>query len=420
MRNEVNREAALRHFHRGIVLEQANRVKEAADEYRRALELDQSLREAHDALGSYYHRNGLLAKAAEELRAVADLGGDFLAYFNLGYVLVELGRYEQAIESFQHCLRLRPRDAVTNYEIAYIYYVQGRYEEALRALAQSQQPLDDDWEALNLRGVCLLGLKRYDEALHALSRALLITGDLHAQVAIIERINAIERHREFHSLRSTKDQLYADEGVICIGSAHDDGITVNEVQDYHFTYPDVGTTLQRFLALVRSCELSFSAVVALDIQARPLASAIAELLGIELTELAASGEAPLLVMAVAREAELLALTVERAPSGAISLALGLNWLRHSKLLPEIVGIVARGACSTPWEAELRRLRSEGAPTAAVERCIALAVARVLAAVRETPLDTNLPRQVRYYTRQHRRLSYPLLLSPSARAAFQSG
>jgi tetratricopeptide (TPR) repeat protein len=407
MQIEARRDDALRHFHRGIVLERANRVKEAAEEYRRALGCDPMLREAHDALGSYYHRNGLLAKAAEEFHAVANLSGDFLAYFNLGYVLVELGRYDQAIATFEQCLRLRPKDFVTHYEIAYIYYVQGLYEQALLALARLPQGLDEDWEWLNLRGSCLLGLRRYDDALHSFGRALLLAGDPHTQVAIIDRITAVQRHREFHSLRSTKDQLYADEGVICLGSAQDDGISVNEVQDYHFSYSDIGTTLQRLQALLRSCELRFSAVVALDMSAQPLAATIAELLGLPLCELDASGETPLLVMAVAREAELLTMTIERAPSGAVALALGLNWLRHSRILPEICGVVARGACSVPWEHELRRLRAAGASSEETARCLEQAAQQIRNAVRETPLDGNLPRQVRYYTRQHRRLSYPL-------------
>jgi hypothetical protein len=42
----------------------------------------------------------------------------------------------------------------------------------------------------------------------------------------------------------------------------------------------------------------------------------------------------------------------------MTFCLGLNWLRHSKVLPDVTGIVSRGACSVPWESELRRLRSQ--------------------------------------------------------------
>src|ERR1044071_3935226 len=103
MLDETQREEALIHFQRGLILERANRVGEAVEEYRRAIAHDPHLREAHDALGFYYQRRGLLAKAAEEFRVVARLEGDFLSHFNLGYVLIELGRHDEALEAFHCC-----------------------------------------------------------------------------------------------------------------------------------------------------------------------------------------------------------------------------------------------------------------------------------------------------------------------------
>jgi hypothetical protein len=113
----------------------------------------------------------------------------------------------------------------------------------------------------------------------------------------------------------------------------------------------------------------------------------------------------LLVLAVAREVELLELTLERISYPSVTFCLGLNWLRHSRRLPELIGVAARGSCSVPWEPELRRLRADGAPTAQVEACIYRATEAILHAISETPLDGNLPKQVRYYTRSHRRLSF---------------
>ena len=72
MLDEFQREEALIHFQRGLILERANRVEEAVEEYRRAIAHYPHLREAHDALGFYYQRHGLLAKAAEEFRVVAN------------------------------------------------------------------------------------------------------------------------------------------------------------------------------------------------------------------------------------------------------------------------------------------------------------------------------------------------------------
>lgn len=404
--DERNRADGVRYLQRGLALERANRVNEAVEQYRQAIAINPHLREAHNALGFYYQRSGLLAKAADAFRTVASLDGDFLAYFNLGYVLVELERYEDALEAFASCLRQAPEDAATHFELALIYLSRDEYSEALSHLQLPLTNYPEDWEVHNLLGRCLLGLRRYDEAVAALGRSLLLAGTPFAQAEVIENINTVERHREFRNLNTVKDQFYAREGVIYLGSAADDGLHVHEHHDFHFSYVDVATTLQRLNALASSSRWQFTAILAVDTLARPLAQAIAELLHTPLktAEDLSEQDRVLLVFAVAREAELLLLTVEHLPCQATAFCLGLNWLRHSKLLPDVVGIVARGACSVPWESELRQLRAEGARPEAVLECIARATMTIHTTVASTPIDPNLPRQIRYYTRVHRRVN----------------
>src|SRR6266545_8348987 len=334
MLDEFQREEALIHFQRGLNLERAHRVGEAVEEYRRAIAHYPHLREAHDALGFYYQRHGLLAKAAEEFRVVATLEDDFLSHFNLGCVLLELARYDEALASFSTALRLAPRPS--------------------------------------------------------------------AQAEVIEQICTIERYRELGAPRSAKDRLYAEHGVVYLGSAQDDGLRLEEFQDYHFTYPDIGTTLRRFVAVQHGLGWFFTCVVALDRQAGPLADALAHLLDIpqRCSDDIQPDDLPLLVLAVGREAELLKLAIERVPGEAMTFCLGLNWMRHSTLLPDVTGIVARGACSVPWEPELRRLRCDGAPPEQIAACQRNAAAQIVAATHDVPPDPNLARQVRYY-RRHR-------------------
>ena len=406
MVDDRKRTEGLRHLQRGLALERANRTDEAVNAYRLAIESNPHLREAHNALGFYYQRSGLLAKAADAFRTVASLEGDFLAFFNLGYVLVELDRLDEAVAAFEQCLALAPDDSATHFELALVYLSRGEHGDALRHLQLPLSSYPEDWEVHNLLGRCLLGLRRYDEAVAALGRALILANTPLAQAEVIDNINTVERHREFRTLNTVKGQLYAQDGVICLGSAADDGLHVSETRDHHFSYPDIGTTLQRLIALAASAGWRFTAVVAADTLARPLAEALAGLLATPLrtAEELGEGDRALLVFAVAREAELLLLTVERLPCQATAFCLGLNWMRHSKLLPDLVGLAASGTCSVPWESELRRLRADGAPAAAVRACVAEAAAAIVAAARDTPIDPNLPRQVRYYTRNHRRVN----------------
>jgi len=406
MLDESKRDEGMRHLRRGLAFERANRAAEAAEQYRRAIENDPRLREAHNALGLYYQSRGLMAKAADEFRTVAALDGDFLAFYNLGYVLIELERYDDALDAFGRCLALQPDDAATHLELGYVYLFRGDYAQALAHLQTPLASYPDDWEVHNLLGKAYLGLRRLDEALAAFGRALGLADTTFAQAELLDNIAAVARHREFRSLSSLKDQVYVEEGVVYLGSAQDDGLQVAELGDYHFAYPDIGTTLQRLLALAQSSGWRFSAVVPGDALSRPLAIALSALLATPFRtapELQPDDRA-LLVIAVAREAELLVLSAERAPCPVTAFCLGLNWLRHSKLLPDLIGVTAHGVCSVPWEAELRRLRAEGAAPALVAACVERAASAIIKAVHDTPPDHNLPRQIRYYTRTHRRLN----------------
>jgi tetratricopeptide (TPR) repeat protein len=407
MLDELRRDEGLRHFHRGLALERANRMSEAVEEYHQAIANYPQLREAHAALGFYYQRAGLLAKAAEEFRTVVSLEGDFLAYFNLGYVLVELGRTEEALNAFQHCLRLEKDDPATHYEIAYIYCLQHEFETALEHLQSPLETYPEDWEVHNLAGKCHLGLRDYEHALTSFAQGLMLTNHPQAHAELLDNIATVERHREFRTLRGDKDRMYASGGVVYLGSAQDNGLRINEAADYHFTYPDIGTTLQRLLALRRGSDWHFTALIAIDKLAQPLARAMSHLLNLPLRALdeLTPDDNALVVISVAREAELLELALERTPCNTVTFCLGVNWMRHSKALPDLIGIIAHGACSVPWESELRRLRADGAPPEQVEACIESAARQIAQAVNETPPDNNLPRQVRYYTRNHRRLSF---------------
>lgn len=410
MLGEINREEGIRYFQRGLLLERANRLSEAADAYRAAIDYYPQLREAHAALGFYYQRTGLLAKAADKFKTVVALEGDFLSYFNLGYVLVELGCYEEALHAFQHCLAYDPEDPATHYEVSYIHYTRGDFLAALHHLERPLHSYPEDWEVHNLIGKCHLGLRNYDSAVSAFGQGLMQAHLLTAQAELLDNIASVERHREFRSLHSDKDQMYADDGVVYIGSAQDNGLRICEVEDYHFTYPDIGITLQRLMALQQGSHWQFTALVAVDKLSMPLTIALSELTGTparDIDSLVPQDHA-LLITAIGREIELMQLAIERAPCPVVTFCLGVNWLRHSKVMPDIIGIAARGVCSVPWEAELRRLRADGAAATWVQQRIDDASNQILQAVQTTPPDHNLPRQVRYYTRTHRRLSFLMI------------
>jgi tetratricopeptide (TPR) repeat protein len=407
MLDNFERDEGIQHFHRGVALERVNRIMEAIEEYRQAIASYPQLREAHAALGFYYQRNGLLAKAAEEFHTVANLEGSFLAYFNLGHVLVELERSEEALRVFEQCLRLEVDDPATHYEIAFIHYSCGEFAQALEHLHIPRQSYPEDWEVLNLMGKCYLGLRKYDEAKDSFENACSFATIPQVESELLDNIDTVERHREFVEFCSMKDTMYAKDGVIYLGSSLDDGMIVHDVEDYHFTYPDIGRTVRRLLALQQAFTWGFSAVIAVDAPAQPLAGALALLLQLPLRQVKEllPGDVPLLVMAVAREADMILVAIEHLPCTGVSFCLGVNWLRHSTVLPDFTGMVVRRVCSVPWEPELRRLRADGASQEDIQHCVQNALDQILHVVREIPSEGTLEQQVTYYLREHCRLSF---------------
>lgn len=404
MLDELQREQALVHLQRGLHLERAHRVHEAVEEYRRAIARDPHLPEAHSAIGRYYQRYGRLAKAAEAFRVVASLADDFPAHFHLACVMLELGRHEEALSIFQRCLVLAPEDPATHYEIARLLFLRGAYEDALAQLGRPLQVRPDDWDVQHLAGRCYLRLGRYDDAFAAFAQAAALAQSPATHAASRELIATAERYRELGTLRSLRDMLYAEHGVAYLGSTQDDGIDPPEYPNYHFTYPDIGVTLQRAYALLRLYDWQFTCVVALDRMARPVAEALAWMLHVPTcyADAIQPTDRALLVLGVGREAELLELALERSIGEVTSFCLGLNWLRHRTLMSDIVGVIVREACSVPWEAEIRRLRADGAPTAHVDACIQHAGEQIIAALQSIPAEDTLAHQVAYYA-EHSRL-----------------
>lgn len=406
MLDEYQRDEALLHFQRGMVLERAHRVAEAVEEYRQAIARYPHLREAHDALGFYYQRYGLMAKAADEFRVAANLEDDFLSHFNLGFVLLDLARHEEAMDAFMRCLELIPDDPATHYEVASLHFLDGNYLDALTHVQIALQRYSEDWEIYKLRGRCMIQLGRYDEACTSFEAARTWAVRPAAVAEIDGLLESIERHREGMG-ETLKDQLYANEGVSYLGSAQDDGIHLEKAAEYHFTYPDIATTVRRMSSAAEQCDWQFTSVIALDRLAQPLAAALAGVLNLANCPIAqiAGEDRPLLVMAIGREAELLEVARERTNGRGISFCLGLNWQRRNQAVADINGVIVQGACSVPWEPELRRLRALGAPAAQIDRCLSQAAAQILAATAELGEDQMLAQQITYYAEDHRRLRF---------------
>lgn len=92
------------------------------------------------------------------------------ALVHLGRMFVDVGLYDQAVESLQYALRMQENSAV-NFDLAKAYYFSEQFEKAVEQLNQSPEQYAD---VHFYRGLSLWKLDRYAEALKALRQAIKI------------------------------------------------------------------------------------------------------------------------------------------------------------------------------------------------------------------------------------------------------
>jgi len=386
-----------------MALERAGRIAEALAEYRRAVDVDPGFAAAYEALGYHYQRRGMLTKAFDAFQTVARLEDYYGAHFNLGFILVELERYEEALAAFGRCLALVPGDPAALYEKAYIHYVQGQLAEALTTLQGAREAYRQDWRLHNLEGACHLGLENWPAAEEAYRQALQLAAAPSEVSEAQAGLQVALRYQEFPlgAPLGFKERVYADDGLVTLGTAGDDGLEIPFRESLSYTPAVLAVTLHRLQLVVEALGLDLTAVVALDRESTLLAAAIGSLLRLPQKRLQqlAPHERPLLVLLAGRQHELLQVALEQAPPAARTFVFALAWYGESEVLPDLVGAPVEEAL-VPARPPSDEQQARREARALLEAC---------AAVDEEPTREA---QVGFYL-QHRRLRFSGADGPSS-------
>ena len=95
---------------------------------------------AHFTLGTIYQRQGRLEEAADQFRRAVDVDPELAnAHNSLGMIYLAQNKLDQAIASFQTASRLRPNVAETHGNLGIAYFRAGRKAEAKAALDKALQ-----------------------------------------------------------------------------------------------------------------------------------------------------------------------------------------------------------------------------------------------------------------------------------------
>lgn len=143
----------------------------------RALQIDNSLAEAHSALAYTYQALWLWNDADREYRLAISLNPNYpTAHQWHGEMLLWMGRYDEGVAGFKRAQELDPLSLINNMWLAEIYFRRGDIEGALRETNKVLE-LDRDYPRPHqLLGLTLLRQGRYEEAIAEFQKAVDLSG----------------------------------------------------------------------------------------------------------------------------------------------------------------------------------------------------------------------------------------------------
>ncbi len=135
----------------------------------KALEIDDTLAEAHASLGYIKLTHDWDWKGAEaEFKRAIELNPRYApAHHRYAHYLVSTAEYAEAMEEARRGLELEPHSVAINRTMGYLLSVAGEYDSAIKALERTLEMDPDSGFTHLMLGVAYLGKSMYEEALTA-------------------------------------------------------------------------------------------------------------------------------------------------------------------------------------------------------------------------------------------------------------
>ncbi len=192
-------------------MSRAEYVSKAKSAAIKALQLDNSLAEAHTSLAAALFSELNLRESRREFERAIELNPNYaFAHYSFGYtVLPALGEFDLAIAELRRAVDLDPFSVIINANLGYGYVVARRYPEAIAQLQKALELDPNFWtthrnlgEALELSGQLDQGITEYeksykfsndDHALAYLAHAYALKGDREKALQLFTQMRELEQ-----------------------------------------------------------------------------------------------------------------------------------------------------------------------------------------------------------------------------------
>lgn len=243
---------------------QLGNLREAEHLYRAVLQQDARHSDAMHLLGIVVYQSGNAESGAELIRAAIKINpSEAIYYSNLGNILEDLHRHNEAQTNYLHAIALQPQYADAHYNLGLSYYRQGHLQSSIdcfRSALTCNQKLPAAWNNL---GVALMELKNYPAAELSLKMAIQLSPDYtEALLNLGNLLQKTGKHAEARihvekALRLKPDyaEAWNTLGVIFDNLDLPDAIACfREALQYKPIYPEAISNLGRTLSLVGAGE----------------------------------------------------------------------------------------------------------------------------------------------------------------------
>ena len=164
-------------YNLGTSLMRENRLEEAEEYLKEAIDLDPLFVDAMDHLGSVYRRQNRLPEAEEiYLRSIEINKENKVPYINLAVVYKIQNRLNEALQLYVIVIQLDQNDPEGYYGIGEIFYLVGNYQNAMPFFDKAIElyislDLPYVYDAYYYKGMMYFRMDEYDEALIYLEEA---------------------------------------------------------------------------------------------------------------------------------------------------------------------------------------------------------------------------------------------------------
>ncbi len=233
-----DRDRANQHLDRSISFSMCGKIDQAIDEIKKAISIDPEFAQAHNKLGDYYMKKGMVKEAAAAYTRSLELDPDNQnTNFDLGCSLAHLGKHEEALGHLQRALELKPSHTEIYGHIGRLLMMRGELEQAIDNLQKAvsadtddimasftlacafQMKGDNDKSArlfnkvIERYGELVNVKKRFAEGHYYIGRAYYFMGNLPEALKHLEK--AVEYDTEDVDYHYSFGMLYSDADAFC-------------------------------------------------------------------------------------------------------------------------------------------------------------------------------------------------------------